>query len=330
MIWLTWRQHRMQALAGGVFLAVVGGFFLLTHQGIANTFQTSGAARCLAIPGRDCGGVTSAFSNHYSGLQFLVPLFLVVPLFAGLFWGAPLVARELEHGTHRLVWTQGVTRRRWIGSKLAMIGAASIVGAAAFTALVTWWSWLFVRAGGAGRLSPGVFDIRGIVPIAYVLFALALGVAAGTLIHKTLPAMAATLGIYVGVRAIVALLVRPHYMSARTIATSMFGPSPRLGLGDWILSSVNVNGAGAIVGPGHELDLNYMAPRCPGLIPPHGTLPSPANMAACVHKLGLHVVDTYQPGNRFWAFQGIESAIFLTLAAVLVVITLSVVKHRLA
>jgi len=313
----------------GIGLALIGLFFLLTHPGIAHSFQSSGAARCLAIAGRDCGNVTSVFSDRYSGLQFLVPLFLVVPLFAGLFWGAPLVARELEQGTHRLVWTQSVTRRRWISTKLALIGAASVAEAIAFAVLVTWWSAMFVRAGD-NRLSPGVFDIRGIVPIAYVLFALALGAAAGTLIKKTLPAMATTLGGYVGVRAIVALFARPHYMPAKTIATSVFGPSPRIGLGDWMLSSVTVNRAGVVVAPGHELDFNYMAPRCRGLIPPAGTMPSPGNLNECVHRLGLHVVATYQPGSRFWAFQGIESAIFLALAAALAGATVWMVRRRLA
>src|SRR6059036_1877052 len=50
MIWLTWRQHRQQALAGGIGLGLVATFFLLTHPGIAHTFKSSGAARCLAIP----------------------------------------------------------------------------------------------------------------------------------------------------------------------------------------------------------------------------------------------------------------------------------------
>jgi hypothetical protein len=329
MIWLTWRQHRQQALAGAIGLALIGAFFLLTHPGIAHTFQSSGAARCLAIPGRDCSNVTNVFTGRYSGLQFLVPLFLVVPLFVGLFWGAPLVAREIEQGTHRLVWTQSVTRRRWIGTKLALIGAGSIAGAAVFAALVTWWSGMFVRAGDT-RFSPGVFDIRGIVPIAYVLFAIALGIAAGTLIRKTLPAMAATLGGFVAVRAIVDLVARPHYLPAKTFGSSVFGVSPRLGLGDWVLSTVTVNRAGTVVGPGHELDFNYMAPRCRGLIPPHGTMPSKENLAACVHKLGLHIVATYQPGSRFWAFQGIESGIFLALAASLLTVTVWAVKHRIA
>ena len=45
-------------------------------------------------------------------------------------WGAPLLAREFEDGTHSLVWTQGVTRRRWLIRQLAL-GLAAIVGARA-------------------------------------------------------------------------------------------------------------------------------------------------------------------------------------------------------
>src|SRR5207237_7050931 len=112
----------------------------LTRPAISLPLQSLVAARCLAVPGRECSNVTNVFTGRYSGLQFLVPLFVVVPLFVGLFWGAPLVSREIEHGTHRLVWTQSVTRRRWIGTKLALIGGAAFVGAAAFAALVTWWS----------------------------------------------------------------------------------------------------------------------------------------------------------------------------------------------
>jgi len=40
-------------------------------------------------------------------------LVVAVPGLIGIFWGAPLVARELETGTYRLAWTQSVTRKRW-------------------------------------------------------------------------------------------------------------------------------------------------------------------------------------------------------------------------
>ena len=38
------------------------------------------------------------------------------------------------------------------------------------------------------------FDIQGIVPIGYAVFAVALGIAAGTLIGRSLPALAVTVG----------------------------------------------------------------------------------------------------------------------------------------
>src|SRR5205823_3216582 len=160
------------------------------------------------------------FDRQYRGLQFLVPLFLVVPLLVGLFWGAPLVARETEQGTHRLVWTQSITRRRWFSTKVALVAGAAVVGAAAFAELVTWWSGIFVRAD-ANRFSPGIFDIRGIVSIAYVLFAVALGVLVGTLVRRTLPAMAATLGAFIGVRVLVTLFLRAHYLAARTLSAPL-------------------------------------------------------------------------------------------------------------
>ena len=50
-------------------------------------------------------------------------LLLVVPAIIGIFWGAPLVARELETGTYRLAWTQSVTRTRWLAVKLAVVGS---------------------------------------------------------------------------------------------------------------------------------------------------------------------------------------------------------------
>ena len=52
-----------------------------------------------------------------------VNLTIAAPLVLGLFWGAPLIAREIETGTHTLVWTQGVSRRRWLAGKLSTAAA---------------------------------------------------------------------------------------------------------------------------------------------------------------------------------------------------------------
>jgi hypothetical protein len=332
MIWLTWRQHRQQMLAGAIGLALLATWLFVSHLGIARVWHTSGMASCLASPGRDCSGPSDVFSTHYQGLQFLVPLFLIVPLLVGLFWGAPLVAREIEQGTQRLVWTQSVTRSRWFWSKLALIATAAVAGAAAFAELVTWWSALFVKAGGE-RIRPGIFDVRGIVPIAYVLFALALGVLMGSVIRRTLPAMAATLGAFVGVRALVTLLARPHYLPAKTMSESFFGGPGGTGNNDWILHQVTVNGAGTVISSRGGLDVEYLLHHCPGLVLPQPGAPflkgGAGGVAACVHKFGIHLVTTYQPGSRFWAFQGIESALYVALAAALLLVAAWVVRRRL-
>ena len=122
MIWLTWRQHRLQLLYGAVVLAILTVFLLSTGFGISAAFRSSGLAQCLSVPGRDCGAANDLFmggGGRYSGLWFTIPLFLIVPAMVGVFWGAPLVAREVEQGTHRLAWTQGVGRIRWAGTKVA-------------------------------------------------------------------------------------------------------------------------------------------------------------------------------------------------------------------
>jgi ABC-type transport system involved in multi-copper enzyme maturation permease subunit len=341
VIWLAWRQHRQQALAGAIGLGLVAVFLLLTHAGIASNFRSSGLQSCLASPGRDCGQLSDQFDQQYRGLQFLAALFLVIPVLVGLFWGAPLVAREIEQGTYRLVWTQSVTRTRWYWTKLALIAGTVAVGAAAFAELVTWWSAIFVRVHD-NRFTPGIFDFRGIVPIAYVLFGLALGVLVGTLVRRTLPAMAATLGGFIAVRVLVDLFVRPHYMAAKTATSPVlvhtpfgikFG-SPTLS-GAWIVNQQTVDRFGHVIIGGSGISFDYLNQRCPGVTPPpigggRSAAPSNPALAHCLHRLGVHTVTSYQPATRFWAFQGIEFAIYAVLAAALLVTAGWIVRRRLA
>jgi uncharacterized membrane-anchored protein len=51
--------------------------------------------------------------------------------------------------------------------------------------------------------------------------------------------------------------------------------------------------------------------------------------AACVQALShYHAYLTYQPGDRFWAFQGIETGIFVALAAILIAVTAVTLLRR--
>jgi hypothetical protein len=331
MLWVTWRQHRMQLVFGAAVLAVLLAFLLRTGLEIASTFRSSGLEHCLSFPGRNCGDVSGAFTRRFSGLQFTVPLFLILPALIGAFWGAPLVAREVEQGTHRLAWTQGVTRVRWAWNKIAVLAAATVAGAAALAWTVSWWSRPLVASANDDRFSLGVFDLRGAVPVAYALFALGLGVVAGTVIRRVLPAMGATLAAYAAVRIPVELWARPHFAAAKTVSYQFdFSKgSARALSGAWVLSTKTVDGAGHMLGNGEVLDFNILAHRCPSF-PRPPTFPSPGVVQACVRQIGLHIVSTYQPANRYWTFQSIESAIFVTLAVALLVFSVWFVRRRIA
>jgi hypothetical protein len=332
MIWVTWRQHRMQLLLGATALALLSAFLLATGAGIWSAFRSTGLEQCLGMVGRDCGSVAEGFTTRFNGYQFTVPLFLVVPALIGVFWGAPLVAREVESGTARLAWTQGIGRIRWAGTRIAALAGATAVGAGLLAWALSWWSRPLVAAND-DRFVSGVFDLRGLVPVAYALFALAVGVAAGTLIRRTVPAMVASITTYAAVRLGVEVWVRPHYMTPRVIDTGFFRYIGRRGFGDWVLSTRTLDRAGHVLANAPQLDFNYLSRRCPGLPAPGGPVSGkviePA-IRACIRRIGLHLQTTYQPGSRYLAFQGIESAIFVALAVGLVALSLWWVRRRLA
>jgi hypothetical protein len=316
MTWVTWRQHRNQALYGLGALAVLSLLLLLTGLHMASVFRDSGLSRCQTNQG-DCPLLASAFSNRFRSMEAIGVLLMVLPLFAGVFWGAPLIARELEQGTHRLAWTQSITRTRWITTKLTAILLATTASAAALTAIVSWW---FGPLGSSdvGRMQPVAFDVQGIAPVAYTAFAVTLGVAAGALTRKTLPAMGVTLAAFTAIRVAVLELARPSYQPAlradQAINLNHPGSVDRAGLHDWILSQGTVDRAG------HAVD------SLPALCPTQGRLTVPQ----CLIAHGVHVHEMWQPASRFWLFQSIEAAVFLAMALALGALSVWWVRHRIA
>jgi hypothetical protein len=188
--------------------------------------------------------------------------------------------------------------------------------------MVTWWSSPLDRIG-AGRLDPTVFSERGIVPVGYAAFAFALGVTAGLLIRRTIPAMAVTLAVFAAVETVFALRIRFHLIPPLRVASALsmawvtemgtggpagpdslyIGITPKLP-GAWIGSSkVTTAGGSASLGP-----------------PPTACGPNSTHSACCtaaIARMHLREVLVYQPGSRFWALQWYETAIYLALALVL-------------
>ena len=51
-------------------------------------------------------------------------------------------------------------------------------------------------------------------------------------------------------------------------------------------------------------------------------------MLSCAQAHHVRAYLTYQPASRYWAFQGIETGIFVVLAAVLLAVAFAVVTRR--
>ncbi len=94
---------------------------------------------------------------------------LAVPGLIGMFWGAPLIAREFETGTFRLAWTQGVTRTRWLAAKLSVAGLAAIAASELFSLMLNWWASPIHKAGVATPFTSGISSsyISGAAPAGY-------------------------------------------------------------------------------------------------------------------------------------------------------------------
>jgi hypothetical protein len=155
----------------------------------------------------------------------------------------------------------------------------------------------------------------------------ALGIAAGTLIGRSLPALAVTAGVFLAVRLAVTYWVRVHFMPAVTTihsVTQSFTPKGA----SWQLAQ-------GVVLPGGQLTTELIANPSTLQQNPGAAFPASCNgngqissTLACLAHLGYRSFTTYQPGYRFWPFQFIETGIFVALAATLVGVTFLVVRRR--
>ena len=286
MTWMTWRQHRSEAAVGAVVLLGIASALVWLGITARSNVRHFGLTSCLRNR-TDCSTALAHLQRQYHWLPPVAASLFALPLLAGMFWGAPLIAREIETGTYRLVWTQSVSRLRWVSTKLALVLGVAAAATLAISVLAVWAFQQLLPAVLGNRFRGGWFDVQGIVPASYMLFALALGTCMGAVWRKTIPAMATTIVGYAAVR-----------IPVHTFRRNLLSPSIKtvsaasgLGSGDWIISQ-RPTGA-------------------PTSGPP--TKGPPASFFR------------YIPAGRFWALQGIEATIFLVLTVALVAGCLTVV-----
>lgn len=309
---LVWRLHRNQFVFAAAALAALTVVLLVTGSVMAHDYDTA-LAGCRAS--QSCSELGSHLFRGDGMIIDLVSLTIVVPLLFGLFWGAPLLAKELEDGTHNLVWTQSVPRRRWLSSTVAWALLAAAGWGGAMAALVSWWRY----PENALDTRFGAFDIQGFVPVAYAVFAVALGIAVGSVVRRVLPALAGTIAAYAMVRVPIAIYLRPVYLTPLRATFPVMSPG-RLPPGAWQLTA-------ALVGPGGAFSGVPDFSSIPAACQTYG-FQSKGIIGQCLAQHGFHTAVTYQPDSRFWAFQGIEAGIFLFLSCLLVGFAFRWVVHR--
>ena len=337
MTWLTWRQFRVNAVVVSGGLLAIAATLLLTGPHLADVYHEDA--------GTFLDWLTSQRLEN-SVYVLGIAAGYVLPAVVGAFWGAPMIARELEAGTHRLVWSQTVTRYRWLATKLGvgLLGAVTASGILGLAA--TWWAHPIDKAVNARtesdvssvfqlpRLVPELFASRGVAPIGYAALAFVLGVLAGAVIKRTVPAMAVTLAAYVVIQVVMATMVRPHLVasveSTTVIAPGSIhgimgrgpdGPIEQLDVGSaqpgaWVLANETINAKGDAA-----QSFDKWVTDCLGPPKTDPTTVDTPEKRACYDRLeseGYRQHLSYQPAGHYWALQWRETGLLAGLAALVV------------
>jgi hypothetical protein len=256
-------------------------------------------------------------NDYFTALLLSGFLVVLLPGLLGAFWGAPLVAREIETGTHRLVWNQSVTRTRWLAVKLGVVTLAGVAMTGALSILITWAASPYDKLVD-GRFDPLSFPTRNIAPLGYAIFAVVAGTTIGLLTRRTVASMAITLAAFAALQILLPTAIRPHLQPAVTQTVTFDTTSARQG------ARINIKGGIARI-EGYAMPGAWVLSASTDLLNTAGQ-PITGNQLAgcttgdrnkddvCYAAQKLHFIVTYQPADRYWTFQGLEFAAYLLLA----------------
>ena len=302
MVQLIWRQHRNELFFYGGLLLLWCVFCLILGNQMHAAMLTLQQHGCTAASTDDiCTNLQIDYIDQFHHFLSIMPLILqLVPVFVGMLLGAPLIAREFEQRTHLFLWAQSITRRRWAIGKVGVIVIFCVLAAALYSALFVWCVSQGYQVNG-NILSQGnpytQYDLTGIVPLGYIAFALAVGIATGVIFRRTIVAMPIVLLSYPIVRTIVAYF-RYSWVTPATYTYLDNGSLP-----SWVAN-------------GHPVGGGYMDAH--GAIVTNDTVSNACstsdNFANCLQTHGWMNYEKVIPPSDFWMIQGVETAVFGLLA----------------
>jgi hypothetical protein len=325
MAWVTWRQHRIALGGVAVFLGALAVWLWIAGLQLHHAYAAAAACHPASSPA--CPDLITRFNfmNHALVGGYVLQS---VPALIGAFAGAPVLARELETGTFRFAWTQGIGRWRWTLAKLVPLAAVLATAAAALSVLISWYYQPYFatrnRALSLNEASPfaaGLFDLHGVAFAGWTLAAFAIGALAGMVIRRVVPAIVVTMAAYTGLALSAGGFLRQHYMT-QLLTSNLNVPGSA-----WVMSQWWTKGgrfAFASLAPTNVLQ------SCPAVAPGPLGKPSPVTIAQCLSHHGYTQWTRYQPVSRFWPFQWIEGGWLLALSVLLIAATVWLVRRRAA
>ncbi len=326
---ITWRQHRF-ALVGMTALlgALAVGLWL---AGLRLQHAYAAATRLPPAGSLACADLVNTF-NGTNGFLANGVILQVIPALIGAFIGAPVLARELETGTYRYAWTQGVGRGRWALGKLMPLAIAVAVAAGMFGLLLSWYYQPYFGPGnqalglsGMTPFFPGLFDLHEVMFPAWTLAAFAIGALAGMLIRRVVPAIVATLAVYAGFAFAAGSVLREHYL------TPLVTSNVNVPASAWILSQWWTKGGTTLSQSTlHQVFDSTFQQIAPVVNNSAQKTQAYFSVVRYLSQHGYTQWTRYQPGSRFWPFQWIEGGWLLALSVLLIAATLWLVRRRAA
>jgi hypothetical protein len=318
MAWVTWRQHRATLISVPAVLGAVAVFLWIAGLRIHHDYAVLTA--CHPFTSSACQTLNTSFnSTDWTIGNTLSILMQLVPVLIGAFAGAPVLARELETGSYQYAWTQGFGRARWTVAKLVLLAVAVTALAGAFSLLFTWFFQPFLAQEDLSVFTATVFDTHWITFAAWTLAAFTVGAFLGMLFRRVIPAMAVTLGVYLGL-ALAAWGLRAHYPVA--VVTS----NPNL-----FNSAFSTSGPSVVstwyTGPGGKPANPAVVNQVLALFPQNGAPRVKETLAQAFAQHGITQWWRYIPVSRFWPMQLIEAGWLLVLSVLLVAATVWLVRR---
>ncbi|GGS60914.1 hypothetical protein GCM10010270_34770 [Streptomyces violaceus] len=241
------------------------------------------------------------------------------------------------------MWNQSVTRPRRLIGKIPLVGLAAVLVTGAAAALSTWAARPFDEVVKE-QFGAFVFGARSIAPIGYAAVAFTFGTVVGLLLRRTLPTMAVTLVVFLAFQFFFPNVVRPSLMPADKATLPMtveaINQAQNVGSlgGGSVIGGVRIPDAPdawiAETSPLRTADGMTLSSAkfndCLDSPPKSGAGGTFGDTAVCLAKLDLHVDVLYHPSSRYWAFQWLETAVYLVLSGILTAFGVWRVRRRVS